>query len=86
MKRISFKTSRKEGNELVMSLRDIRPEEIRFNIVTREITIIEDDKFLYHLEDIDQMSWQKLKKMVLEHGGEWTTKQAGLDFLTKVKA
>lgn len=38
--KIPFKTSKVEGDESVMVLKDIKASEIRFNIKTREIFII----------------------------------------------
>lgn len=79
--KIPFKTSRVEGDENIMVVGDINPDEIRFNRVTREISIIYEPSLTFTREDIDQLSWQAIKKLVEEHTGEWVNKTAGIEFL-----
>lgn len=75
-----FKTSRVEGDENIMVIDNMSPTEVRFNCKTREIFIISnDDK--YTLEDLDGLSWQSIKKIVISLGGVWETKEAGIEFL-----
>lgn len=78
--KIPFKTTTVDGDENVMVVGDINPDEIRFNRVTREISIVYENS-KYTLEDIDQLSWQAIKKLVESHGGKWVNKSVGIDFL-----
>ena len=77
--RIPFEPTKSEGSEAVMDLKGMLPSEIRFNLVTREITLNIADT--YTKENIDQMSWQAIKELVLENGGTWTNKKTGIDFM-----
>lgn len=85
MRQIPFKTNRVEGLENIMDLTGVNPKEIRFNHKSREIFVCCEDTLKYKLEDIDQMSWQQIKKLVSDNGGTWSSKKAGLDFLVGVK-
>jgi len=77
--KIPFKTNKNDGDESVMIVGDINPDEIRFNRVTRVISLV-----CYNtldLEDLDGMSWQQIKKLVIKHGGTWDGKKNGINFL-----
>jgi hypothetical protein len=80
--RTPFKPKFIDGVESVMSVCDLEPTEIRINQKTKEVFIVYDDKPLYSLEDIDQLSWQAIKKLVERNGGEYTNKKGGIEFLT----
>jgi len=83
MKKIPFKTTIIRDGLNVMSMGDINPDEITFNPVTREISIAYEpiEYLTYTREDIDQMSWQNIKRLVVENTGEWTNKADGIEFL-----
>ena len=78
MERISFRPTFSDGDESVMSLGEIIPDQIRYNRKTREIIICCSDT--YSTEDLDQESWQSIKKLVEKNGGIWTSKNRGIAF------
>lgn len=77
--KIPFKTNINENNENVMLLGDINPDEIRFNCITREISLICYDT--YTMEDLDGISWQALKDLVEKHDGKWKSKKVAIKYL-----
>lgn len=79
--KISFRTHYKDGDELVMKVPDKNVEEIRLCVKSRNIYIVTEDHSAYTLEDIDQMSWQRLKQLVTEFNGVWTNKKDAINFL-----
>lgn len=81
--KIPFKTTKNDGNENVMVVGDINPDEVRFNRITKEIYLIVSDK--YTSEDLDGLSWQALKKLVVENGGTWSNKETGIKYLMEVE-
>ena len=76
-----FKTNHMEGDEIVMFITE-PIDEIRFNIKSREINIVYKDSDKYTVEDLDALSWQTLKAMVLDANGVWSSKVNAIDFLT----
>jgi len=84
MKEVQLKTLAVENGESVFDVSNI--DEIRFNHKSRSITGFVNDSKKYKLEDIDQMSWQAIKKLVVGNKGEWSNKKAGIDFLTALEA
>lgn len=77
--KIPFKTNINDGDESVMVLGDINPNEIRFHRITKEITLVCCDT--YTLEDLDGISWQAIKELVEKHKGTWKSKRSGIKFL-----
>lgn len=77
--KIPFKTNINDGNENVMLLGEINPSEIRFNRITKEISLVCYDT--YTLEDLDGISWQAVRELVLKNNGKWTTKASGIKYL-----
>lgn len=79
--KIPFQTNHVEGSENVMIIVNDIVKEIRYDQNTRAITVVMEESNIYTLEDLDGLSWQALKKLVIENRGEWTTKTDALDFL-----
>ena len=77
--KVPFKTTYSDGDESVRVVGEMNPDEIRFNRLTREISLIIPDT--YTREDIDELSWQAIKKLVLENGGSWSSKKSGIKFM-----
>jgi len=73
-----FKTSYVDGDENVMVV-DEQIKEIRFNIKSRDLSIVLDD--CYTQEDLDGLSWQGIKKLVIAKDGSWTSKSDGIEYL-----
>ena len=73
-----FKTSYVDGDENVMVV-DEQIKEIRFNIKSRELSVVVDDT--YTEEDLDGLSWQEIKKMVVDAGGKWDNKAKGVKYM-----
>jgi hypothetical protein len=80
--KIPFRTTYNYGNENVMVVGDINPEELRYNRVTKEIYLVAPDK--YTIEDLDGLPWQKLKKLVIKNGGVWSSKKKAIKYLLEV--
>ncbi|MCP3924485.1 MAG: hypothetical protein GY714_18080 [Desulfobacterales bacterium] len=76
---IPFKTNLVDGDENVMDLTGLNPSEIRFNYKSRSISIVCKDE--YTLEDLDGLSWQEIKKLVIENEGTWDNKASGIEYL-----
>ena len=55
-------------------------EEIRFNVNSREMRLVVTES-QFTEDSVADMSWQAIKKNVLENGGEWTNKTEGITFL-----
>jgi hypothetical protein len=84
MKKIGFTTRFVDGDESVMPIAaNINVNEVRFNRKSREITICYSEKPKYKLAEVDKLSWQALKKLVLDEGGTWTDSKDAIEFLTK---
>jgi hypothetical protein len=79
MKKIEFKTHFVDGKECVMSLKDLAPKELRFNIETREITIVCGKQPVP--EDLSKLNWHEVKRRVEAKGGTWVNKKEGISFL-----
>lgn len=77
--KIPFKTNRSAGNENIMIVRDLNLDEIIFNRTTKEISLVCYDT--YTLKDLYGISYQDIKRLVIDNKGEWTTKKAGIKFL-----
>lgn len=75
----NFKTDYVDGRENVMKV-DTYVSEVRYDIESRTISIVYSSN-VYTNEDLDHLSWWKLKRLVTEHGGEWTTMKAAIAFL-----
>ena len=75
-----FKTNLVDGDENIMVVDNVAVSEVRFNRVTREIFIVSNSD-TYTLEDLDGMSWQSIKSLVVKHGGDWESKSTGIDYL-----
>lgn len=75
-----FKTNYVDGDENVMVIDNVAVREVRFNCKTREISIVSNNE-TYTIEDLDGLSWQLIKAMVVDNGGEWKTKSAGIEYL-----
>lgn len=73
-----FNTSFVDGDENVMVVSG-QIKEIRFNIKSRELSVVIDD--CYTKEDLDDLSWQQIKKLVVDNGGEWDSKSAGIEYM-----
>ena len=79
MAKIPFKTKYVDLDENVMDIRGLNASEIRFNRKTREISIVISDTYIR--EDLDQCSWQEIKKLVEHYGGRWQSSEKGIKFL-----
>ena len=86
MKLINFKTDSTEGDENIMSLEGLNPTQIRFNHKSKQISIVCEDNpdiFFNPLskEELEDMTYAKIKKFVEKNGGKATTKKAGIEYL-----
>lgn len=84
MERIPFETQALEGDEGIMFVQDLDVAEIRFKHSTKEIFVIYEKELGYNEEDLSAMNWRRVKELVLEEGGVWTSKKEGTEFLLEV--
>lgn len=82
--KIPFKMDFVEGNESVMELGDINPTQIRFNHDTKEIFIAYEPALKYAEVELMDLHWSKIKRLVIESGGEWVNVKAGIHYLLGV--
>ncbi len=81
MKTINFKHNFSDGDVSVMSVDDLNVVEIRYHRKSRNISIVCDQ---FTEEDLEDMSYQAIKKLVIENGGKWENKKEGIEFLTNL--
>ena len=99
MGRLHFVSETTEGVESIMSLKGLNATEVRFNNNSREIFIIikppevtpepkveavMEPGVTYVREELDDLHWSKVKKLVIHARGEWSTKEAGIKFLLQL--
>ena len=76
----SFRTSFVENGVNTMVVEDY-VECIKHDTKSGNLTIVVRRSDVYTVEDLDQLSWQALKKMVADYNGEWTNKADAIEFL-----
>lgn len=85
--KINFKSNCTEGDEHVMLLDDMVATEIRFNYKTREIFVVYKDAtpiYKYSEDELGDMHYTKVKKLVIENDGEWSNTADGRKFLLTI--
>ena len=84
MERIPFETQALEGDEGIMFVKDLDVAAIRFKHSTKEIFVIYEKELGYSEDDLKAMNWRRVKELVNENDGKWTTKVKGIEFLLEV--
>jgi len=81
MKTINFNPDFSEGEVSVMEVKGLDITQIRVNRNSGNIDIIYNS---FDADELETISYVKIKEMVEENGGEYKNKKQGIEFLTNL--